>query len=95
MLNSIGLENVGIALPGEKLPVLRALGWTVVASPLGGETAEELERLLADLADEPGIAGFEINFLVSQRGQGRLALLADARRLEATLARLRPLRARH
>jgi dihydroorotate dehydrogenase (NAD+) catalytic subunit len=62
----------------------------VVAS-LGGETPEELERLLSDLADEPGIAGFEINFSCPNVARGGSRYWADAPRLEDTLARLRPL----
>ena len=61
MLNSIGLENVGLAtFRREKLPKLRSLGANIVAS-VGGETPHELERLLRALGHEPGIAGFEIN----------------------------------
>jgi dihydroorotate dehydrogenase (NAD+) catalytic subunit len=94
MLNSIGLENVGLArFRSEKLPKLRELGWTVVAS-LGGETPEELESLLSSLAGEPGIAGFEINFSCPNVARGGSRYWADARRLEDTLARLRPLTGR-
>lgn len=91
MLNSIGLENVGLArFRAEKLPKLRELGWTVVAS-LGGETPEELERLLEALAEEPGIAGFEINFSCPNVARGGSRYWAVPRRLEKTLAGLRPL----
>jgi dihydroorotate dehydrogenase (NAD+) catalytic subunit len=91
MLNSIGLENVGLErFQSEKLPRLRALSATVIAS-IGGETPQELERLLAALADEPGVAGFEINFSCPNVARGGARYWADARRLERTLRRLRPL----
>jgi dihydroorotate dehydrogenase (NAD+) catalytic subunit len=91
MLNSIGLENVGLAtFQREKLPRLEAMGATVVAS-LGGETPGELERMLDALGGERGIAGFEINFSCPNVARGGSRYWANARRLETTLARLRPL----
>jgi dihydroorotate dehydrogenase (NAD+) catalytic subunit len=91
MLNSIGLENVGLAtFRREKLPRLRALGATIVAS-VGGETPRELVRLLRALGEEPGIAAFEINFSCPNVAAGGARYWAVARRLERTLARLRTL----
>ncbi|HET9325871.1 MAG TPA: dihydroorotate dehydrogenase [Candidatus Eisenbacteria bacterium] len=91
MLNSIGLENVGLArFISEKLPKLRSLGATVVAS-IGGETPHELERLLDALGSEKGIAGFEINFSCPNVSKGGARYWAVPRRLEKTLERLRPL----
>lgn len=90
MLNSIGLENVGLArFRDEKVPKLRALGATIVAS-LGGETPAELERMIAELGDEPAIAGFEINFSCPNVARGGARYWAVPRRLERTLRRLRP-----
>jgi dihydroorotate dehydrogenase (NAD+) catalytic subunit len=90
MLNSIGLENVGLArFRAEKLPKLRSLGATIVAS-LGGETPNELERLIAALGGEPGIGGFEINFSCPNVARGGARYWAVPRRLETTLRRLRP-----
>jgi dihydroorotate dehydrogenase (NAD+) catalytic subunit len=89
MLNSIGLENVGLArFRREKLPKLRALSATVIAS-VGGETPGELERLLAALTEEPGVAGFEINFSCPNVAKGGARYWALPRRLESTLRRLR------
>ena len=91
MLNSIGLENVGLdRFRTEKLPRLRALGAVVIAS-IGGETPRDLERLLGSLADEPGVAGFEINFSCPNVARGGARYWAVPRRLERTLRRLRPL----
>jgi dihydroorotate dehydrogenase (NAD+) catalytic subunit len=91
MLNSIGLENVGLrAFVRDKLPRLRALGATIVAS-LGGETPGELERLLEALGGERGVSGFEINFSCPNIARGGARYWAAPRRLERTLQRLRPL----
>ncbi len=91
MLNSIGLENVGIAkFRSEKLPRLRSLRATIIAS-VGGETPRELERLVGALGEERGIAGIEINFSCPNVARGGARYWAVPRRLERTLARLRPL----
>ena len=91
MLNSIGLENVGLArYASEKLPRLRALVATVIVS-VGGETARELTRLVAALAGAPGVAGFEINFSCPNVARGGARYWAVPRRLERTLRALRPL----
>ena len=90
MLNSIGLENVGLeAFRRDKLPRLRALGANIVAS-VGGETPAELERLMEALGSEPGVAGFELNFSCPNVSKGGARYWAVARRLEKTVARLRP-----
>ena len=91
MLNSIGLENVGLSrFRSEKVPHLRALGATIVAS-VGGETPGELTRLMSALGHEPGIAGFEINFSCPNVARGGARYWAVPRRLERTLKLLRPL----
>ena len=91
MLNSIGLENVGIErYAREKLPKLRSLGATVIVS-VGGETARELARLVESLADERGIAGFEINFSCPNVARGGARYWAAPRRLERTVRLLRGL----
>ena len=89
MLNSIGLENVGVeAFVTEKLPRLAALGATIVAS-LGGETPHELEAMLERLAPLSAIAAFEINFSCPNVAAGGARYWAVPGRLERTLARLR------
>ncbi len=89
MLNSIGLENVGLArFRDEKLPRLRALAATVVAS-VGGETPEELETLVGALGGEAGIGAFEINFSCPNVAAGGARYWAEPARLEDTMRRLR------
>lgn len=91
MLNSIGLENVGLErFRDEKLPRLAKLEATVIAS-IGGETAEELELLLRALGHEPGVAAFEVNFSCPNVAAGGARYWADPARLERTLSGLKPL----
>ncbi len=91
MLNSIGLENVGLErFRDEKLPRLRTLSATVIAS-VGGETADELETLLRALGREPGVGGFELNFSCPNVAAGGARYWADPARLERTIAGLKPL----
>jgi len=91
MLNSIGLENVGLErYVREKLPKLRSLGATVIVS-VGGETPRELVRLVEALADAPDVAGFEINFSCPNVSKGGARYWAVPRRLERTLGALRRL----
>ena len=91
MLNSIGLENVGLErFRDEKLPRLRELRATVIAS-LGGETEDELAHLVEALADADGIGAFEINFSCPNVAAGGARYWADPSRLEDTMRRLRAL----
>lgn len=61
MLNSIGLENVGIeALVDEVLPTLSDLGLPIFAS-IAGDTVRAFARLGAKLEGAKGIVGIEVN----------------------------------
>jgi dihydroorotate dehydrogenase (NAD+) catalytic subunit len=61
MLNSIGLENVGIdALVAEVLPRLKDAGLPVFAS-VAGDTVRAFARLGAKLEGAEGLSGIEIN----------------------------------
>ena len=89
MLNTIGLENVGLEVfRAEKLPRLAAMRATVVAS-IGGETVAELVELLGALGSERGIAGFEVNFSCPNVAKGGARYWAVPRRLERALLALR------
>jgi dihydroorotate dehydrogenase (NAD+) catalytic subunit len=62
MLNSIGLENVGLRVfRAHKLPKLAAEVPTAILASLGGETPGDLVRLVGALEGAP-CAGYEINF---------------------------------
>jgi dihydroorotate dehydrogenase (NAD+) catalytic subunit len=91
MLNSIGLENVGLErYRREKLPKLRSLGAAVIVS-VGGETSRELATLVSALGEEREIAGFEINFSCPNVARGGARYWAVPRRLERTMKLLRGL----
>jgi len=93
MLNSIGLENVGLkAFVTEKLPKLATVPTAIIAS-VGGETPGELFRLVRALEAAP-CAGYEINFSCPNVARGGARYWADARRLETTTRKLRALTAR-
>ncbi len=61
LLNSIGLENIGVdALIGEKAPVWA--GWRVpVIVNVAGETIDEYVAVTGKLEGVPGISGVELN----------------------------------
>jgi dihydroorotate dehydrogenase (NAD+) catalytic subunit len=91
MLNSIGLENVGLeAFKSKKIPRLRRLPCPIVVS-LGGEQPEELERLVEALEEEEVPRGYEINFSCPNVKAGGARYWADATRIESTVGRLRRL----
>ncbi len=61
MLNSIGLQNVGVeAFLKEKMPFLRKAGVPVVVN-INGRTIEEYAELAARLDGQPGIGALEVN----------------------------------
>ncbi|MEK7768047.1 MAG: dihydroorotate dehydrogenase, partial [bacterium] len=61
MLNSIGLQNVGVdAFIKEKLPFLRQLRIPIIAN-IAGTTMEDYEEVGRRLADSAGVAAVELN----------------------------------
>ncbi|MFQ5881810.1 MAG: dihydroorotate dehydrogenase [Candidatus Methylomirabilales bacterium] len=61
MLNSIGLQNVGIgAFLREKLPFLRTLATPLIVN-IAGKSVEEFADLAKHLDDAEGVAGVELN----------------------------------
>jgi dihydroorotate dehydrogenase (NAD+) catalytic subunit len=72
MLNSIGLQNVGVdRFLTEKLPRLALLGVPIVVS-VGGRRAEEFVETIARLDGASGIAAFEINISCPNVKEGGL-----------------------
>src|SRR3954471_14638160 len=83
MINSIGLQNIGVrAFVKEKLPALAAFRTAVFANVFGYETADYVE-VVRVLNDHPGIAGYELNVSCPNTKHGGIffssdpALLAD------------------
>ena len=61
MLNSVGLQNVGVdAFLREKLPRLRMLQTAVIANVFGYETADYVE-VVRRLEEAGGLAAYELN----------------------------------
>ncbi len=61
MLNSIGLQNIGVeALIREKAPIWAAWDVPVIVN-IAGETVGEFAELAARLDGVPGVAGLEVN----------------------------------
>ncbi len=101
MLNSIGLENVGIdVFIAEKLPLAARLPTRIVVS-VGGHAAEDYVELARRLDSEPGVAAVELNLScpnvsggldLSQSAAGCAAVVAAVRKVtgKPLLAKLTP-----
>jgi dihydroorotate dehydrogenase (NAD+) catalytic subunit len=78
MLNSIGLENIGVeALVGEVLPGLSGLGIPVFAS-IAGDTVREYARLAAILERAEGLSALEVNISCPNVEKGGIQFGCDA-----------------
>jgi dihydroorotate dehydrogenase (NAD+) catalytic subunit len=77
MLNSIGLQNVGVrAFVRDKLPELRELGATVFAN-IFGYTVEDYVEVARVLEDAEGIAGYELNVSCPNTKHGGIYFSSD------------------
>jgi dihydroorotate dehydrogenase (NAD+) catalytic subunit len=77
MINSIGLQNVGVrAFVKEKLPALAKLRTAVFANVFGYETADYVE-VVRVLEDHPGIAGYELNVSCPNTKHGGIFFSSD------------------
>lgn len=86
MLNSIGLQNVGVrAFVKEKLPKLRDLDTAVFANVFGYEPAHYAE-VIHVLEDAEGIAGYELNVSCPNTKHGGLQFGADPLLLSEVVA---------
>jgi dihydroorotate dehydrogenase (NAD+) catalytic subunit len=89
MLNSIGLENRGIAHYREKvLPTLRDCG-TLVISNIGAETIDDFAALAEQLDGEPVVAALEVNLSCPNIQGGKLPFSTDCRLAESAIAAVR------
>lgn len=89
MLNSIGLQNVGVVrFVSEKLPRLRAIGPPIVVS-VGGRTPEDFEEVVARLEAAEGVAALEINISCPNVREGGLEFCAVPSAAAGVLARVR------
>jgi dihydroorotate dehydrogenase (NAD+) catalytic subunit len=77
MLNSIGLQNIGIdAFVRDKLPRLRELGVTVIAN-IFGETQHEFETLAHRLDQAAGVSALELNVSCPNTDKGGIEFGVD------------------
>lgn len=77
MLNSIGLQNIGIrALIRDKAPMWAEWQVPVIVN-IAGETVEEFGRLAGALEGVPGIAGIEVNISCPNVDQGGVEFGCD------------------
>jgi len=89
MLNSIGLENVGIdALVSEVLPVAAGLGLPVFVS-IAGDTLRAFARLGAKLEGSAAIAGIEVNVSCPNVEKGGIQFGVDANATQAVVMAVR------
>ena len=86
MLNSIGLQNVGVrAFVEEKLPKLKTFDTHVFANVFGYQPGEYVEVIHA-LEDTEGLAGYELNVSCPNTRHGGLQFGADASLLSEVVA---------
>ena len=78
MLNSIGLQNVGVrAFVAEKLPELARLDTAVFANVFGYQPEDYVE-VIRVLEDHEGLAGYELNVSCPNTKHGGMQFASDA-----------------
>ncbi len=91
LLNSIGLQNVGVRVfIEEKLPFLRQLATRTIVN-VAGRTIDEFEEVVRILEDQEGIAGYELNFSCPNVKEGGLEFSQKPEVTSAATARIRRL----
>jgi len=86
MINSIGLQNIGVrAFVREKLPALAKLRTAVFANVFGYKTEEYVE-VVRVLEDHAGLAGYELNVSCPNTSHGGIYFSSDPALLSAVVA---------
>ena len=86
MINSIGLQNIGVrAFVTEKLPALAALTTAVFANIFGYETDDYVE-VVRVLEDHPGLAAYELNVSCPNTSHGGIYFSSDPALLGAVIS---------
>lgn len=89
MLNSIGLENIGLdAFLAEKLPGLRRAGARVIVNFYGG-CREDYRELAARLDDVEGVHGLEMNISCPNVKRGGLLIGQEPQEVHRAVAAVR------
>lgn len=89
MLNSIGLQNIGVhAFVRDKLPALRRVR-TVLVANVFGYAIEDYVEVVHVLNDADGIAAYEINASCPNTKHGGMVFSADPQELDALVRAIR------
>ena len=89
MLNSIGLQNIGVeAFVRDKLPLLRGYDTRVIAN-IWGNTVQEYVGVAARLDQVDGVDGLELNVSCPNIKQGGISFGTDPGQLHAVTAAVR------
>ena len=90
MLNSIGLENVGLErFLNEKLPFLVSRNATVIPN-VAGHSIEENVELCRELSQAKGVSALELNVSCPNVKEGGLAFGSDMKSFTKLLKKVRP-----
>jgi len=82
MINSVGLQNVGVrAFVQDKLPLLRGCGTRVIANVFGYEV-EDYAEVIRVLEDAEGLDAYELNVSCPNTKHGGMFFSSDPRLLE-------------
>jgi dihydroorotate dehydrogenase (NAD+) catalytic subunit len=86
MINSIGLQNIGVhAFVNEKLPALARLNTAVFANVFGYQT-EDYTEVVRVLNDHEGLAGYELNVSCPNTRHGGIYFSSDPALLSEVVA---------
>ncbi|HZS50289.1 MAG TPA: dihydroorotate dehydrogenase [Bryobacterales bacterium] len=86
MLNSVGLQNIGVrAFVEQKLPALSSLSTPVFANVFGYRV-EDYAEVIRILEDAPGLAGYELNVSCPNTSRGGVHFAADSKMLAEVVA---------
>ena len=89
MMNSIGLQNIGVrAFAAEKLPALARLKTAVFANVFGYETGDYTE-VVRVLEDHEGVAGYELNVSCPNTSHGGIYFSSDPALLAEVVTQVR------
>jgi dihydroorotate dehydrogenase (NAD+) catalytic subunit len=89
MMNSVGLQNVGVrAFVAEKLPKLAGLQTPILANVFG-YAIEDYVEVVRVLEDAPGIAGYELNVSCPNTKKGGIAFASDVGMLAEVVGAVR------
>ncbi len=91
MMNSIGLQNVGVrAFITDKLPLLRNFSTPIIANIFGYSIDDYVEVVQA-LEDSTGVAAYELNVSCPNTKEGGIFFSSDPLLLASLIKRVRPL----